>query len=95
MAGMRYKNGEPGRTPKTFTPFILGSAGAFGVRIYRSFGSSFTSAGVYVFCRFAVLHPKIVKDKVKTPLSVASVKVLTSGFLSLPLTVSVYHLFTG
>ncbi len=33
VAGIVNRNGEPGRTPKTFAPLMRGVAGAGGVRI--------------------------------------------------------------
>jgi len=33
VAAMVYKNGEPGRTPKTFAPLIRGFSDTDGVRI--------------------------------------------------------------
>ena len=33
VAGIVNKNGEPGRTPKTFAPLMRGVAGAGGVKM--------------------------------------------------------------
>jgi hypothetical protein len=80
------KKGLPGRTPKTDAPFIRGSSGVFGVRMYRSFGSSFSSAGVYIFCWPAILPPAIALLTAPMTLSAISIEILIRFFLSSPQT---------
>ena len=40
VAGMVYRNGDPGRTPNTAGPLIRGSGGAGGVRIFAELSAA-------------------------------------------------------
>src|SRR6185312_10774870 len=55
VAGIVNRNGEPGRTPKTSAPLILGERGAAGVRIIADSGGALmvTSFASSVVSNFA------------------------------------------